>query len=441
MRIELTIKTTYLPEWGVWEGIRELIQNARDAEVEFGAPMTVRHRAESNTLVIENDGTVLPHEALLLGFTSKAGRSDQIGKFGEGLKLGILALVRKGLTIKIRSGSEVWVPRIVRSEKFDADVLAFDILKNREAKNRVQVEVCGINTEAWEMLRGLFLFLTKVKDGHACKTAYSGTILTGPQYQGKVFVRGIHVSKNADLRYGYDLVDVDIDRDRKMIDQASLRWRLTSLWRSAVNEHPEMTPEYIQLLDDQAADLDGLDSYTAKQLSEDVRAKITEKFLARHGANALPVTNLSQSAEIEHLGMTGVVVSNNLRAVLEAQLGDVESNKKKLAFMPKHTYGWRDLSSAERESLTSAIALVNAQEPVTLADVDVVDFRADNIDGMFSSGRMSISRKILVDTSETLATLVHEVAHRAGADGEKAHVMRIEKIWSGIVAAMRSTRS
>jgi hypothetical protein len=440
MRIELTIKTTYLPEWGLWEGVRELIQNAKDAEVEFGAPMTVRHRAESNTLVIENDGTVLPHEALLLGFTSKTGRSDQIGKFGEGLKLGILALVRKGLQIKIRSGSEVWVPRIVRSEKFDADILAFDILKNRENKNRVQIEIHGLDKEAWGVIQSRFLFLSKVKDAHVRKTAYSGTILTSPEHQGQVFVRGIHVYKNADLHYGYDLTDVEIDRDRKMIDQASLRWRLTNLWRYAVNEHPEMTPEYIQLLDNQAADLDGLDSYTAKQLSEEVRAKIAERFLERHGANALPVTNLSQSAEIEHLGMTGVVVPNALRTVLEAQLGDVEQNKSKLAFMPERTYSWGELSSDEIESLTSALALVNAQEPVTLADVDVVDFRAENIDGMFSAGRVSLARKLLCDASETLATLVHEVAHREGADGEKAHVMRIEKIWSGIVAAMRGPR-
>jgi len=438
MRIELTIKTDYLPSWGVWEGIRELVQNAKDAETEFGATMTVRHRADTNTLVIENDGTILPHEALLLGFTSKAGRSDQIGKFGEGLKLGILALVRKGAKIKIRSGSEVWVPRIVRSDKFNADVLAFDILKNREEKNRVQVEIVGINKEGWDLIKGKFLFLTKTKDAHVCKTAYNGTILTGPEHQGSVFVRGIHVYKNAELRYGYDLTEVDIDRDRKMIDPASLRWRLTSLWRSAVNEHPEMTPEYVRLLDDQAADLDGLDSYTAKQLSEDVRAKITEKFLARHGANALPVTNMAQSAEIEHLGMTGIVVPNSLRAVLEAQLGDVESNKKKLAFLPKHTYSWSDLSSAERESLTSAIALVNAQASVTLAEVDVVDFRVENVDGLFSGGRVSIARRLLVDARETLSTLVHEVAHHAGADGEKAHVMRIENIWSGIVANMRS---
>ena len=116
MKIELTIKVDYLPNWGVYEGIRELLQNGKDAETEYNAPLTVRYRKDSNTVGIENDGCPLPYEALLLGHTSKVGRPDLIGKFGEGLKLGILALVRTGLPVKIRSGGEVWVPSIQRSE-------------------------------------------------------------------------------------------------------------------------------------------------------------------------------------------------------------------------------------------------------------------------------------------------------------------------------------
>jgi hypothetical protein len=36
-----------------------------------------------------------------------------------------------------------------------------------------------------------------------------------------------------------------------------------------------------------------------------------------------------------------------------------------------------------------------------------------------------------------LSTLVHEVAHHAGSDGEKNHVSEIERIWSGIVQGLR----
>jgi hypothetical protein len=361
-----------------------------------------------------------------------------IGKFGEGLKLGILALVRLGAKIKIRSGSEVWVPRIVRSEKFNADVLAFDIAKGREHKERVQIEICNcISQEVWNTIQSKFLFLQKTKGRHRIDTAYNGAILTSTEHQGSVFVRGIHVFKNPALRYGYDLTDVDIDRDRKMVDQSSLRWRLCNLWRSAVNEFPDMATDYIQLLDDQATDLEGLDMYTAKQLAESVRVQVAEKFLARHGKNALPVSSLSQSAEVEHLGMNGVVVSGALRAVLEAQLGSAEENKAKLVHLPKHTYGWGELSDAEKANLISAIALVNSQEPVTLDDIDVVDFRSDTLEGLFTEGRVLLAKDRLAKPATVLEVLVHEVAHRKGSDGEKAHVAQIEKIWSGIVAQLR----
>jgi hypothetical protein len=192
MKLELTIKADYLPEWKIWEGVRELVQNAIDAQTEHGATMTIRHR-DGNVLVIENEGVVLPHEALLLGHTTKTDRSDMRGKFGEGLKLGVLALVREGLKIKIRSGDEVWVPSIMRSDKFDAKVLCFQIATGRKAEQRVQVEVHGINAEAW-----LFLFLG---DGRRkptrVKTSF-GSLLLDPESKGMLYCKGIHVQNDHD---------------------------------------------------------------------------------------------------------------------------------------------------------------------------------------------------------------------------------------------------
>src|SRR5687767_3339118 len=78
--IELTIKTDYLPSWGSYEGIRELIQNGRDAEIELNAPLKVRHvdrHLDPLTLPylsIENVGVTLPYEVLLLGHTTKVGK-------------------------------------------------------------------------------------------------------------------------------------------------------------------------------------------------------------------------------------------------------------------------------------------------------------------------------------------------------------------------------
>ena len=81
MRYELSINVNYVPNWSITDGIRELLQNAKDAEVEFDAKMSVEHVArvragkKLGTLIICNEGCTLSKEALLLGTTSKAGRS------------------------------------------------------------------------------------------------------------------------------------------------------------------------------------------------------------------------------------------------------------------------------------------------------------------------------------------------------------------------------
>lgn len=436
MKLELTIKTSYMPQWGIWEGIRELVQNGRDAEIEHAAPLTVRHRKDSDTLVIENLGTTLPHEALLLGHTSKLDRPDLIGKFGEGLKLGVLALVRAGCPVKIRSGSEVWVPSIQRSEKFQADVLVFEIQKGRKDESRVAVEIGGVSHEAWKKMQDMFLFLKgSIGDDEMVRTP-NGSLLLAERFHGKVFVKGIFVSNDARLSYGYDFVDADIDRDRRMLSKYDLNYRTQSVWREAIGRRPDLVENFGKLLDREAADVEGFDDWNAGYLPEPAKKAIVEQFKARHGEDALPVASLSESAEIEHLGKKGIVCPKPLKVILENELGNVASNKAKLREEVVKTYGWHDLNLAERENLKNAIALVNGVEKVSLDDVDVADFRDEAIRGMHKDGRELLAKKILADRNLTLRVLVHEVAHRNGGDGEKGHVSNIERIWSGIVAGL-----
>jgi hypothetical protein len=438
MRIELTIKTDYLPSWGVWEGVRELIQNAKDAETEHSAMMNVRHRKDTNTLVIENEGTTLPHEALLMGHTSKAGRTDTIGHFGEGLKLGVLALVRFGLPVKIRSGSEVWVPFIDKSEKFNADVLVFDVQKGRKDDNRVQVEVGGIDSETWEKISSRFLFLTKLRD-NLFVSVTSGKLLTDPKFSGKLYVKGIFVGERPELLFGYDLAEAEVDRDRKMVNPYDLRWRTNNIWTEVVSRRPDMVKEYASLLESDAPDVQGMESdYAAGRLVGEVRQKLAKDFLARHGQNALPVGSLAESADIEHLGMNGVVVSKSLKIVLESELGTLEKNQQKLREQTKKKYGWGELNEAEKRHLQSALSLVNPVESIALDVVDVCDFQDTRYKGFYRDGRVLLAHEILSDAAKTLEVLVHEVAHKAGgSDGEKSHVANIERIWSGIVARLR----
>ena len=390
-------------------------------------------------LVIENDGCTIPHEALLFGHTTKLGRGDLAGKFGEGLKLAMLVLARAGHEVRIRSGSEVWVPKIERSDKFDAEVLVVHVDKGRADKARVQVEVGGITEEDFSSTKDLFLFLSKLGKDERIQTL-AGSLLFGERFKGRVYVKGIFVQRSADLDHGYDLADAEIDRDRKMVDRWDLGYKLKSIWNDAISQRPNLADVFVEMLEKGAADVQGVDEFGAPYLPDAVKKVAAKKFREVYGPDALPVESLEQSQQVEHFGKKGVVCSSKpLRAVLEQTLGSAAQNGERLAKETMKLYGWHELSSEEKHSLERALFLIGAKERVGLSDVDVADFRDSKIRGLFfrDSGRIRIAKSVLADRDATLRVLVHETAHKAGGgDGEKDHVSNIERIWSGIVARL-----
>jgi len=438
MKIELTIKVDYLPSWGVYEGLRELVQNGKDAETEFQAKLEVRHRKDANILVIENEGATIPHEALLFGHTTKSQRSDMIGKFGEGLKLGVLALVRAGYPVKIRSGDEVWIPTIERSNKFNADVLVFEIMSGRTPKNRVSVEISNIKAEDWAEMKQCFLFLNPGKKDDRISTTY-GTLLLNPEYKGKLFVKGILVEKDVKYDFGYDLGEgVNVDRDRRMISRWDLNWRTKAIWSESVAKRSDIFGNFFDMLEEEKADIGDLDESAARGLPSKLLDQAKERFVAKFGKDAIPVANLAESKDIEHLGKKGVVVNKTLKAVLQSIMGSTQQVQESLKKEATTRYSWSDLSKEEKANLELSVSLIDDVAGFSLNNVDVVDFRSDSIMGMYepTGERVLIARKHLISRRVTLEILVHEVGHRAGGDGDKGHVDNMERIWSGIAEGL-----
>ena len=440
-RIELTIDVNYLAPiskdggdtgWGLWEGLREIAQNGKDAETEYSAPLTVDWY--NDTVRFCNEGCTLPHEALLLGYSSKREREDLAGKWGEGLKLGILALLRSGHEVKIRSGSEVWIPAIVDSEKFKAKVLAFDINGGRKDEKRVRVEVSGITKEEWEELKQRFLFLCPPKDKDIVRIPYEGDLLLGDKYQGRLYVKGIYVEFKPEMMFGYNFLGANTDRDRKMVEEWDLKYHAKSLLFGAASRRPDLMGLVQQTLEQEKPDFAGIDEYSAARVPAVIVDAAVKTFVERFGEGAIPVANVGESKDIEHFGKTGVVVPRPLKLILSQKLGSFETVKAKLANEAMTHYGWQDLTDAQRKSLEDGMFMVSLAVPsAAMTDVDVVDFHNQDLLGQFKGGRILLAKRILDDATETLRTLVHEYAHRAGGDGDKGHISAIEHIWGIIV--------
>lgn len=437
MRIETSIADTYCPHMGIWEGLREKGQNGLDAEKEFNAPFSMTWR--NNKIYFVNEGVSLPYEALLMGHSTKQDRADLIGQHGEGLKIGALALVRAGMDVKIRSGSEVWLPKIERSERYKANVLVFHIHKGRKDNNRVQVEVSGVDKEDWEKIQPNFLFLNK--DLQEAKGGYQGSVLLNPELKGKIFVKGIFVQHLPDYEYGYNLLDASLDRDRRILDSYDLKWRLKSLWTSAVRGNNELTKKFIPLLSEGKEEVKGFEEAGYLNLDTEVIDEVAASFTEEYGEEAFPVSNIGESEKLDHFGKKGIIVPQTLKAVLESKFGTFETVSHELKKQPQKSYGWHELSEQEQENFSYAVNLLNPYMDDLKTHIDIVDFADNGLMGTYSASekKIKLAHKLLKDRIETLKTLLHEVAHQWGGDGNKDHVSRIEEIWSELFRNLSSS--
>jgi len=425
-RICLSLSASYLPAWGIMEALREIIQNAQDSNVD-GNPLFVEYKGEK--LIVRNDGAILDHSVLLLGNTSKTGRDDQAGKYGEGLKLAMLVCARSGVDLTIRNGPEVWVPTIEESDTFAGQrVLTVTIRDGNKNVPRFQVEL-GIEPEVWEASKWKFLFIDKPSHREITRTE-SGSLLRGERYRGKVFVRGIYVCTQEDLEFGYDFKHAPIDRDRRVLSSYDIAEHSRKIIQEAMGIDAIPRSELFALLERGAKDINVSD-YSVYDVPE-LQAMAVKSFLEKHGKDALPVTDMAQAADLEHLGVRGIQVPSSLAALLKPKLGDINEARKRLAGEIVGQLSLHELDAGQAWKLKEAVDTLSKAEPglgLTLADVQVVRFRDARLRGMFKGGKALLNVDILADYAQTLGVLIHEVAHRKGLDGDKAHVQEIERLW------------
>lgn len=252
---ELPLSPNYVCNWGVKEAIRELLQNAIDGE-HCGHKKNIRYNEEERVLYIINEDTKLPKSSLVLGCSSKDSIDGMIGKFGEGYKLALIVLLRKGFKIDIINADEEWKPRFANSEKFDTQVLTIDVESlSTEDKKCINAELCfaiyGINKELYDEL--LVYFPCIDGDYGNMVESENGYILLEPKFKGKMYVEGLYIQSDDNFKYGYNFNSdvVDLDRDRKAINYYELR-RLTA---ASVVTAETCCPELFKAISDSYTDV------------------------------------------------------------------------------------------------------------------------------------------------------------------------------------------
>lgn len=268
MEYKFSITKRYVHDWGLIEGVREILQNAIDSDGEMVIDIG------DDCLSISNKNTTIPIKSLLLGYGTKTNDSSKVGGHSEGSLLAIMTLLRCGYDVDITNGSEKWIPSFKYDEGLQEEVFCID---TEPCNNTycLTYQISGLSSYEIEELQDTFLDLNKLgsrKDLDTIRTRY-GEIIKTPEMAGKMFVDGLPIYTDEDFKFGYNFKPefVTLDRDRKSINRSELR-KITTLALTYMEE-----PDYDML--DKAIDKGSEDIYYLENNLEDV----SEDFIQGYG--------------------------------------------------------------------------------------------------------------------------------------------------------------
>ena len=448
-KLPLTVNVAYLPNWGEKEGLRELIQNWIDAKNEakrrFVNNISDLEVADiiwddkKGTLTLTNHiATDLKTDALLIGTTTKSDGTF-IGKFGEGLKFGCLALIRNGKEVTIRTQTEIWKPELSWSEKFNAKCLQFDVRQRTRATHTAGVSVIieGLNQTHIEQIKSMFLYFRQNVE----KEEYNrGSILLSPSEKGNIYIRGIFVKHIENMMYGYDLNRLELDRDRRMVDETDMRYEIANVISEQVSRGKTNAEKIISMLSN-------FKDTTPWGLArhQNIINLLTDHLLKE---DSVFVANEEEAIKVKSYGLPAKIIPSELYTfVYNVRLNDSVNRKKNLQTLRdvinnlskeyKKVYNFEELPEELQQNMLWA-----KERLAGLGDFDcfIVDYYEQQFLGQHkqkdSGNEISIAYKVLSDKYQILETLIHERAHDKGGDGTLEHNVAMSSLWREVIKNM-----
>jgi len=325
-QLQTTISENYVNDWGYKEGIREIMQNALDSN-DLGFTGGIKYIKDRKKIVIFNHGAKLNLDSLLLGTTSKGNDIRQRGKYGEGFKVGSLALYRDKKPVTIYTGNETWYPEIDNHKAIKTPVLVFNIKKGNPYKQRLTFEIDDITQEEWTTLKDQFITLCNLESDMYHQTPES-KVLLGKKFKGKVYCGGIFVSHDKNLEYGYDFKPpvLSLNRDRNMVDSFNLKWNTSKAWAYLSANMKGKLFDTEKMLKSNCPDVEFMDQFA----DYTVTGKLVEKFFEDNTKRSYPVTSTEEQEQVRDLGYTPVYSSQNYSTNIRKKLGSIEDLKRRV---------------------------------------------------------------------------------------------------------------
>lgn len=325
-KFELSISTSYVPDWGIVEAFRELFQNALDNQT-INPDNKMGWEYDGDKVIISNKTSKLSVESLLLGNGTKHDDERTIGKHGEGYKIAFMVLLRNNKKIKVYNygAKEIWEVRLVNSKRYNGQQIP-TVFVEKEAiwkkapSSDLIIEVSGVDASEYLEIKEKNLHL-RSEDIKKFSVPGKGDILLDSNEKGNIYVNGLFVQNNQNLHYGYNFDPrvLNLDRDRRLVDSFNVQWQSSILWSKAAKDSEELKEVAVKLVNDNCYDTSYVKStvYYCDCKTELLDA-VAEDFYKEYGDDAVPVTNNTDYKLVERSNEgKPVIVSENKADIIK----------------------------------------------------------------------------------------------------------------------------
>ncbi|KAF7955617.1 hypothetical protein EAE96_004543 [Botrytis aclada] len=333
----LSIGIEYAKGWKMKDAFRELLLNWADAiKQSFSISMeellyvhkisatehkiTVHHpetrkilgflniEKDKGCLELCNYQSQLSRKALKMGWTDKDSKDDLSGKYGEGLKVAALVMLRDAsYQIRITASGYYWRLRWKTNEKtaVDCAVSKIDVKdgnKKESAQNRDEIQFrhpnswqdvsvkigavygsCGsplTDTHAKQLLN-IYLYFNCSGSKEIIQTKY-GAVILKEELKGRIYLKGALWKKapySHLYKYGYDFSQGQLDRDKSW-STSQLPDRLMEVWSEVVECGGKNIDIYLDLFRDTKQnwlDIKGASMRMSESVAKSLWKRLQEK--------------------------------------------------------------------------------------------------------------------------------------------------------------------
>lgn len=384
----LNLVASYVPDWGPWEVVRELVCNAIDADPEGWQCIEQGH---PDQLVVRTNTVPDMASLFVIGQGTKRPGGDTIGQFGEGVKMAALAAAR----INPSGGLVLNTP---------GHTITFEFRQHLGVDTLHAIVTDSDNPEVFQATINL----------PGAAIAYRGKIVqdmpVGPMRRKdaggmRVFVKGVYIATiKGHALWDWNLDSLDMNRDRAMVSEWQARWAMGEWLQD------NMTPEQARAI---LFNPDSIEGHALEyhHNTDHCKAVMLEAFRLTHGDKAVLAEGSESDQVAARKGFHVTYIENRIvRNALQA--AGVETTRTA-------TKAQYDMVPVDTAPYAAKIAWLRQLDDIVKAPAVTVkvfairnddlrgwaDFENDRVlwlsEGLFSEG----------NDLELVRTYCHELAH------------------------------